>query len=140
MSMFRADLFKRIVQLSLGGLLLTAAGLKLYGQSVSAVPSVGWFATPSVQLATVLWEIGLGLSLLVGSGRAVVWLLSVSTFAIFAGVSGYLGLQGVANCGCFGVIKATESQVVRCAVSGPAFLEMGDRIGPRVPAIVSGRT
>ena len=106
-SCLRTELARRIVQLALGGLLLGAAGLKLYGQSVSALPSVGWFAAPSVQFAAVLWELGLGIALIVGIGRPVLWLLSVGTFAVFASISGYLGWQGVADCGCFGVIKAS---------------------------------
>ena len=88
------ELARRTVQLALGGLLLAAASLKLYGQSVSALPSVGWFAAPSVQFAAVLWELGLGIALIVGIGRPVLWLLSVGTFAVFASISGYLGWQG----------------------------------------------
>ena len=38
------------------GVLLLAAGLKLYGLSVSAIPRAGWFAQPWVQLATAEWE------------------------------------------------------------------------------------
>lgn len=107
LSCLRTELARCIVQLALGGLLLGAAGLKLYGQSVSALPSVGWFAAPSVQFAAVLWELGLGIALIVGIGRPVLWFLSIGTFAVFACISGYLGWQGVADCGCFGVIKAS---------------------------------
>ena len=35
------------------------------------------------------------------------WLAAVLTFAAFAIVSGYLGVIGQANCGCFGVIQAS---------------------------------
>ena len=107
LSCLRSQLSQRIVQLTLGGLLLSAAGLKLYGQSVSALPLVGWFATPGVQFVAVLWELGLGLALIVGRERAVLWLLSVGTFSVFAIISAYLGWQGVASCGCFGAIKAS---------------------------------
>ncbi len=107
LSFLRTELAQRIVQLALGGLLLGAAGLKLYGQSVSALPSVGLFAAPSVQFAAVLWELCLGMALIVGIGRSVLWFLSVGTFAVFAGISGYLGWQGVADCGCFGAIKTS---------------------------------
>lgn len=102
LSCLRSQLCKRIVQLTLGGLLLGAAGLKLYGHSVSALPSVGLFAAPSVQFTAILWELGLGVALIVGVGRSVLWFLSFGTFAVFAGISGYLGWQGVADCGCFG--------------------------------------
>jgi hypothetical protein len=80
----------------LGGLLLAAAGLKLYGLSVSAIPRVGWFSQPWVQLAVVEWELILGLWLLSGSYPRGAWLAALGTFAAFAAVSGYLGWIGVA--------------------------------------------
>jgi len=96
-----------IARLVLGGLLLAAASLKLYGLSVSAVPRVGWFAQPWVQLAAVEWELVLGLWLLSGAYPIGSWLAAVATFLAFAGVSGYLGWVGVASCGCFGTIHAS---------------------------------
>jgi hypothetical protein len=96
-----------IVRIVLGLLLLTAAGLKLYGMNVTAVPRVGWFATPRVQVAVVEWELVLGLWLLSGTYQAGAWLAAVGTFLAFAGVSGYFGWIGVASCGCFGVIRAS---------------------------------
>ena len=91
-----------IVRIVLGVLLLAAAVLKLNGLSVSAVPRVGWFAQPWVQLAAVEWEAVLGLWLLSGAHPRGSWLAAVGTFLAFAGVSGYLGWVGVASCGCFG--------------------------------------
>ena len=96
-----------VVRLALGVLLLTAAGLKLAGQNVSAVPQVGWYATPLVQMAAAEWEIVLGLWLLSGRYRIGAWLTSVATFLTFAGVSGYLGARGQSSCGCFGTIQAS---------------------------------
>jgi hypothetical protein len=96
-----------IVRIALGGLLLAAAGLKLYGLSVSAIPRVGWFSQPWVQIAAAEWEVILGLWLLSGSYPRGAWLAALATFAAFAAVSGYLGWIGVASCGCFGVIKAS---------------------------------
>ncbi len=52
------------IRIVLGILLLFAAGLKLYGWSVSTVPPLGWFSTPSVQATAVGWEIFLGAWLL----------------------------------------------------------------------------
>ena len=49
------------VRCVVGVVLLAAAGLKLYGLGVSAVPRVGWFAQPWVQLAAAEWELALGL-------------------------------------------------------------------------------
>jgi len=45
------------VRIVLGCLLLAAAGLKLYGLNVTAVPRTGWFATPQVQLIAAEWEL-----------------------------------------------------------------------------------
>jgi hypothetical protein len=91
----------------LGVLLWLAAGLKLYGLSVSAVPPVGWLASPSVQMLAVLWELVLGAWLISGQYRVSAWLASLATFMAFAIISGSLGLQGVSSCGCFGVISAS---------------------------------
>ena len=96
-----------IVRIVLGVLLLAAAGLKLNSLSVSAVPRVGWFAQPWVQLAAVEWEAVLGLWLLIGAQPRGSWFAAVGTFVAFAGVSAYLGWVGVASCGCFGTIQAT---------------------------------
>jgi hypothetical protein len=91
----------------LGVLLLAAAALKLGGRDVSAVPQVGWLSAPWVQVAAAEWEIVLGLWLLSGAYRRWAWRTAVGTFVLFAAVSGYLGWQGVANCGCFGAVKAS---------------------------------
>jgi hypothetical protein len=97
----------RAVHVSLGLLLLAAAGLKLYGMNVSPFAQYGWFTAPWVQTLAVEWEIVLGLWLLSGAYRAGAWLAAVGTFAAFAAVSGYLGWIGQASCGCFGVIQAS---------------------------------
>ncbi|HEY1487877.1 MAG TPA: hypothetical protein VGF84_17355 [Micromonosporaceae bacterium] len=68
-----------IVRYVLGLLLLTAAGLKLYGLGISAVPRVGWFAQPWVQLAAAEWELILGLWLVSGAAPIGGWLAAVGT-------------------------------------------------------------
>ena len=88
-------------------LLLAAAALKLGGQDVSAVPQVGWFSAPWLQMAAAAWEVALGLWLMSGAARPWAWSAALATFAAFAVVSGYLGWQGVASCGCFGSIEAS---------------------------------
>ena len=97
----------RVVRIILGLLLLTAAGLKLYGMNVTALPRAGWFATPRVQIMAAEWELVLGLWLLSGVFQFCAWLAAIGTFATFAGVSAYFGWIGVANCGCFGVIHTS---------------------------------
>lgn len=117
----------RAVSVGLGVVLLTAAGLKLYGLNVTPVPQVGWFSTPRVQVLTVAWELVLGLWLVSGSYRAGAWVAAVGTFAAFATVSGYFGWTGVANCGCLGVVRASPwaafgvdvASLVLLAVSRP---------------------
>jgi hypothetical protein len=79
-----------VVSVVLGLVLLTAAALKLSGMNVTALPRVGWFSTPRVQVAAATWEMVLGLWLLSGVRRPVAWLAAVGTFITFAGVSGYL--------------------------------------------------
>jgi hypothetical protein len=97
---------RAIVRIGLGVLLLTTAALKLYGLGVSAVPRVGWFALPWVQLLGAEWELVLGAWLLSGASPRLSWSAALVTFVTFAGVSGYLGWVGVASCGCFGAIQA----------------------------------
>ena len=97
----------RLLGAALGGLLIAAASLKLYGLSVSAVPPVGILALPQVQTFAVLWELGLGIWLFSGLYRGPAWIISLATFVGFAAISGMLGLQGVASCGCFGTITAS---------------------------------
>jgi hypothetical protein len=97
----------RIVSVLVGVLLLTAAGLKLYGQRVSPVPRSGFLSSPTVQTVVVAWELLLGIWLLVGTAPALAWVAASTTFLTFAVVSGYYGLIGQASCGCFGTIQAS---------------------------------
>jgi hypothetical protein len=91
----------------LGLLLLAAAGLKVYGWSVSTVPPVGWFSTPHIQAAAIGWEIFLGAWLLSAIAPISSWLAALGTFTLLAGISGYLGWIGQPTCGCFGTIEAS---------------------------------
>lgn len=96
-----------VIRVVLGTLLLAAAALKIYGWSVSTVPPVGWFSTPSAQAAAIGWELLLSLWLLSGVVPAGSWLAAVVTFVLLAGISGYLGWIGQATCDCFGAIQAS---------------------------------
>ncbi|HEY8505848.1 MAG TPA: MauE/DoxX family redox-associated membrane protein [Gemmataceae bacterium] len=97
----------RVLAIVLGSVLLLAAGLKLYGLQVSAVPRAGPLYAPWVQMAVLQWEVVLGLWLVSGKYPLGSWLAAVGTFAAFAGVSGYLGWIGQADCGCFGSVQAS---------------------------------
>ena len=96
-----------IIRVTLGILLLAAAGLKLYGLGVSAMPAVGWFAQSWVQLAAAEWELVLGLWLISGAYPKASWFAALGTFLTFAGVSAYLGFSGAASCGCLGAIQTS---------------------------------
>ncbi|HEY1378500.1 MAG TPA: DUF1573 domain-containing protein [Gemmataceae bacterium] len=127
----------------LGLVLLTAAGLKLYGLNVTALPRVGWFATPQVQLVVAEWELVLGLWLLSGAAPAGAWLAAVGTFLAFAAVSGYFGWIGVASCGCLGVIRASPwtafgvdvAALLLLAATRPSFRTTSLRVSFR-PAVI----
>lgn len=97
----------RWVSTLLGLLLLTAAGLKIYGWSVSTVPPVGQFSSSEVQAAAIGWEMLLGVWLLCGTAAFGSWLAALGTFTLLAAISGYLGAIGQARCGCFGRIEAS---------------------------------
>src|SRR5437870_3759284 len=96
-----------IVRVALGLLLLTAGGLKFAGRSISAVPQAGWFAEPTLQIVVAEFELALGLFLLSGMFPFGAWVISFGTFAMFAGVSCFTGLNGESSCGCFGAVKAS---------------------------------
>ncbi len=114
---------------SLGILLLTAAALKAYGFTVSSLPTVGLLSSPPMQAAAVVWECLLGLWLVSGAARWLAWLAASTTFGLFAAISLTLAVQGVADCGCFGAIKASpwwafgvDVLALTClAVARPAF-------------------
>lgn len=94
------------IRRAVGVFLLAAAGLKLAGLA-SSVPTVGWYAQPWVQAATAGWEVVLGAWLLAGAAPGLAWLAAGGTFLAFAAVSASLGVTGVANCRCLGVVAAS---------------------------------
>jgi uncharacterized protein DUF1573/methylamine utilization protein MauE len=89
----------------LGGLLLLAAGLKMYGLAVEPIGRAGFFSQPWVQTALVEWEIFLGLWLIWGQYRAGAWLFATTTFLIFACFNFWQGWIGQGSCGCFGRLQ-----------------------------------
>jgi hypothetical protein len=85
-----------------GLLLLSAAGLKLYGFRTGPVSPQAFFGTPVFQVALVEFELFLGLWLLWGKQPIGAWSLTVFAFGAFAGVSFYQGSLGQVSCNCFG--------------------------------------
>ncbi|HKB02316.1 MAG TPA: MauE/DoxX family redox-associated membrane protein [Gemmataceae bacterium] len=108
------------------GLMLLAAGtLKLYGLNLSPFAQYGRLLTPTVQSVAVAWEILLGVWLLSGVSRFLAWVAAILTFTAFAGISGYLGLIGQANCGCFGIIRASPWAAFAVDISALTLLTIG---------------
>ncbi len=94
-----------ILRVVLGLLLLTSAGLKLYGLNTTEAPETGWFGSPQIQLAGTSWELMLGLWLLSGANPFGAWPAAVVTFLAFASLSAYRGWTGAASCACFGSLR-----------------------------------
>src|SRR5437879_907065 len=89
----------------LGLLLLTAAGLKLYGLGIEPVSRMGIFSAPAFQFLVIVFEISLGAWLLSGKLPSGAWLTVLTAFVGFAAVSLYQGVIGQASCGCFGKLS-----------------------------------
>jgi hypothetical protein len=91
-----------VISRCIGVLLLTAAGLKLWGLRVDAVPSLGVLSSPEFKVGLIEFEVFLGVWLLSGKATVVAWFTAILTFVAFAAASGYQGWQGQASCGCLG--------------------------------------
>lgn len=92
---------------------------------MTTVPPVGWFSTPGVQAATIVWELLLGAWLLCSVAPFGSWLSAIGTFTLLAGISGYLGWIGQATCGCFGTIKASPWHAFSVDVVAVGLLVVG---------------
>jgi hypothetical protein len=133
---------RRLLFVTLGLVLLSAAGLKAWDLGNGESPGGGWWTDPRVRLLVVEWEIVLGLWLISGYRPVVGWLVAVVTFAGFAGISGFLGLWGVPSCGCFGATKTSPwwSFAVDVVALAALFRWRPDRagFGGRVRAELGG--
>jgi hypothetical protein len=98
---------RRLCFISLGVLLLSTAGLKGYALTRGGVSGLEWWTGPRVQLFVIGWELVLGLWLIANYRPNIRWLGATVTFAVFAGLSGFLGLRGVPSCGCFGAVNTS---------------------------------
>jgi hypothetical protein len=96
-----------VVRFACGALLVVAGGLKLYGVNASILPAVGPLSAIWVQASVAIWELFLGGWLVTGFAHPIARLAALATFLVFALVSGYLGLIGVARCGCFGAVSVS---------------------------------
>jgi Methylamine utilisation protein MauE len=96
-----------LVSRCVGLLLLAAAGLKAYGLSADSVARMGIFSTPEFQLAVIEFELFLALWLLSGIRPLGSWMVALTIFIGFAGVSFYQGWIGQSSCGCFGRLSVS---------------------------------
>ena len=109
----------KIVMVLAGLFLILAAFLKVHQILTSYVPSVSDMAekyagfeffmrmldSREVMIWHVPFEIGLGVWLMSGLFRKAGWLVGLLTFVMFLGVTGYKGVNGYGDCGCFGLVK-----------------------------------
>src|ERR1043165_5964886 len=82
--------------------LLSAAGLKIFGFGADPVARVGVFSSPAFQVFLIIFEIGLGIWLVSGTQGEAAWVAGLATFAAFAVISFYQGMVGQSSCGCLG--------------------------------------
>lgn len=111
-----------VVMRALGGILLLAAAMKLYGSAVEPVGGFGIFSQPWVQMLIVEWEILLGIWLVWGVNSGLAWVAAIATFVTFGCVSAWQGWIGQTNCGCFGAIRVNPWLTFGIDVSALALL------------------
>lgn len=109
----------KIVMVAAGLFLIVAAFLKMHQILTSYVPPIvdmfekysGFelFMRILDSREVMIWhvpaEIGLGVWLMSGLFKKAGWLVGLLTFVIFLGVTGYKGVNGYGDCGCFGLVK-----------------------------------
>src|SRR5262249_25600717 len=77
-----------------GAFLVLAVVPQFYACGAGPVGRRDIFSKPELQLAVIEFELFLGVWLLSGKRRTGSWVVSVATFACFAGISLYQGLIG----------------------------------------------
>lgn len=85
----------------LGFLLLVAASFKTYQAFSEPMSAQRMLAT----LTLICFEVCFGSWLIAGVKTRWAWRAAIACYAIFAGVSAYKALLGVASCGCFGALE-----------------------------------
>jgi hypothetical protein len=93
------------VRLTLGFLLLVAAGLKGYQLATEPVLCNGLFDSRWFLIGVVQFELFFGLWPVAGLYPKFTWTAAVVCFGLFAGVSLWKGISGQTSCGCFGRVE-----------------------------------
>jgi len=95
----------RALQVCIGLLLLTAAGLKTHQLATEPVLGSSILDSRWFLIAVVEFELFFGLWLLSGLIPTATWRVTVALFAVFSLVSLYKAVSGEASCGCFGTAE-----------------------------------
>jgi hypothetical protein len=122
-------------------LLLAAAGLKINGLVIDPLSQDSFLASPRLLAATVEVEVLLGLWLLSGWWQPAARVAALGFFAILAGVSLYLALDGQASCGCLGRLPANPWLTFAIDLAAVAVLALGrpkSALDTRAPDWLSG--
>ena len=96
-----------VVRVVLALILLVAAALKAHQLATEPVANNGIFSYRWSLMAMVEFEIVLGLWLLSGLHKRLVWFVSTSCFSLFTCITLYKALSGEASCGCFGTVEVS---------------------------------
>lgn len=91
-----------VMRVTVGGLLLTAAGLKAVQLATEPTLGSGLLNSRLVLVATVECELLFGFWLLANLWPALTRATTIGCFGIFACVSLYKAISGHSDCGCFG--------------------------------------
>lgn len=93
------------VRLLLGLLLLAAAALKCVQLATTPSAGAGILNARWLLIAEVELEMALGILLISGLARRLIWIVSIAVFALFALLMVYRLLEGRSSCGCFGILS-----------------------------------
>ncbi|MGO9110686.1 MAG: MauE/DoxX family redox-associated membrane protein [Thermoguttaceae bacterium] len=96
-----------VVRIASALLLLVAATLKAYQLATEPVLGTGILESRWFLMATVQFELLLGVWLLSGLLPRLTWLAALACFSAFACVSLYKALSGYTTCGCFGKVEVS---------------------------------
>jgi hypothetical protein len=94
--------FYKVIRVSVGVFLLTAACLKAHGLFTDPLAQDSLLFTPRLLIATIEIEILLGLWMLSGWAARASRLAALTFFGTLAAASLYLALDGQPSCGCLG--------------------------------------
>ena len=111
----------KIVMIIAGAFLIIAAALKTHQLLTEPIISKGFWESWLFLVIQIPLEFGLGIWLVCGLFRKVVWLLGTIAFGGFIGVTLHLSLTGASSCGCFGTVKVNP-WITLCAIDIPLFI------------------